>query len=88
MTSLSSSPPAPVPAAQFPDPALLTSEERLIRIETYRKRKQAGENLTVEELRHAISLISADRAAASRERKKSQKDAAGASKPIPKLEDL
>lgn len=85
MNSPSSNPPTVPPI--LPDPSTLTSELRLQYIQRYRDRRLAGEDLTIDELKHAIACISADRAAASKERTKSNKAAASAVT-APSLEDL
>ncbi len=89
MNSPTSSPVTPAPAQPkvLTDPSAMTSELRLQAIETYRQRRLAGEELTLDELRHAIACISADRAAAAKERTKSNR-AATAAITAPSLEDL
>lgn len=77
----------PSPAPVFTDPAMLTSEERLILIEKYRQRANSGETLSVNELKHAIDLISADRASAAKERK-AEKKATHDAMVAPSLDDL
>jgi len=70
------------------DPANMSNEERLHIIEAYRVRMTAGETLTVEEMRHAISCISADRASAFRERKRASSEAKKASVRPMSLDDI
>jgi hypothetical protein len=79
--------PSSEPKPVLPDPSTLTSELRLQYIQRYRDRRLAGEDLTIDEYKHAIACISADRAAASKERTKSNKAAASAVI-APSLEDL
>lgn len=64
------------------DPAALSTEERLAVIERNRARLIAGEALTVDEMRYTIACLSADRASAMRERRKSSADARKLSKTI------
>lgn len=87
-TTFSGTSPSPAPApVQFTDPSHLTSEERLILIERYRQRANGGETLSADELRHAINLISADRASAAKERKV-EKKALNDQMVAPSLDDL
>lgn len=71
----------------LPDPAGMAPQLRLQYIEGYRLRKMKGENLTIDELRHAIACISADRAAAQRERSKGNAAAKTITR-APSLDDL
>lgn len=61
--------------ADYKDPALMSMEERLALIESYRNRMISGENIPAEEMNHAIKCIAADRAGALRERRKASQDA-------------
>lgn len=64
------------------DPAALSTEERLAVIEQLRLRLISGESLSVDEMRYAISCLSADRASAMRERRKTSADARKLSKTV------
>jgi hypothetical protein len=77
-----------MPTEEFRDPANMSTEERLHIIEAYRTRMSAGEVLTVDEMRHAISCISADRASAFRERKRTSAEAKKASVRPMSLDDI
>ena len=67
------------------DPATMTAEERLSAVEQYRRRMLDGEELSVEELNHAVSCIAADRSTAMRERKATSAAARKASNTIAPL---
>lgn len=78
----------------LPDVAALPSMDRVKRIETYHDMKLHGIFLTLDETRHAIALISADRteqarrkAADTRAVKKAEKSGAYAG-PTPTINDL
>lgn len=71
------------------DPALMSMDERLHVVEAYRNRMVGGEEITVEEMNHAIKCIAADRAGALRERRKASQDAKKAASITPMgLDDI
>lgn len=78
----------------LPDVAAIAPAERVKRIETYHDMRLHGIFLTIEETRHAIALISADRAEQARRKaadtravKKSEKSGAYTG-PAPTITDL
>jgi hypothetical protein len=80
--------------APLPDVAALASSERVKRIETYHDMRLHGIFLSIDETRHAISLISADRAEQARRKaadtravKKAEKSGAYTG-PAPSINDL
>jgi hypothetical protein len=70
-------------AVTLPDPATLTSPERLAQVQEYRTRRMNGEKLSMEELRHVGLLLRTERAQAPA-RTKAKKAAA----PAPSLSDF
>ena len=79
-------------AAPLPDVASLPPHDRVKRIETYHEMRQAGIFLTIDETKHAISLITADRAEQARRKaadtRAVKKGTSNYTGPAPTIEDL
>lgn len=77
-------------SAPLPDPASMSSSDRIARVTLYKEMNQAGVAVPEDHLRFGITLITMDRASRASEARSASKDAKKASGPVamPSVDDL